>query len=101
PEAALASHPGTTDEWNLCAATGETSGNPKAGRRGAKAWHPDGVGSFHPASGDAGSATQVGPDVFQTQLRVSTRTLGASGGRTSATIHRRRLSIRRGPGLGK
>ena len=32
--------------------------------RGAKAWHPNGVGSIHPASGDAGSAEAVGPDVF-------------------------------------
>jgi len=29
-----------------------------------KAWHSDGAGSIHPAGGDAGTATQVGPDVF-------------------------------------
>src|SRR5499426_449029 len=27
---------------------------PKPDGRGAKAWHPDGVGSIHPAGGDAG-----------------------------------------------
>jgi len=32
--------------------------------RGAKAWHPNGVGSIHPAGGEAGSAEAVGPDVF-------------------------------------
>jgi len=37
--------------------------NPQTGRRGAKAWYPDGVGSIHPAGGDAGAARQVGPDV--------------------------------------
>ena len=36
----------------------KAGGNPEAGRRGAKARHPDGAGSLHPASGDAGSATQ-------------------------------------------
>src|SRR6266404_17487 len=36
----------------------------KAGRRGAKAWHPDGAGSIYSAGGDAGSATQMGPDIL-------------------------------------
>ena len=31
--------------------------------------------SVHPAGGDAGAATQVGPDVFRSQLRVSAWTL--------------------------
>ena len=66
----LASDPGTVAEWDLHAAAGETGRNPEAGRRGAEAWHPDGAGSIHPAGGDAGSATQVGPDVFRSQLRV-------------------------------
>jgi hypothetical protein len=35
-------------------------GNPEAGRRGTKAWYPDGAGSIDPAGGDAGSATQMG-----------------------------------------
>ena len=35
-------------------------GNSQAGWRGAKAWHPFGAGSIHPAGGDAGSATQMG-----------------------------------------
>src|SRR5258706_169805 len=65
PETALASNPGTVVEWDVCAATGKAGGDPEAGRRGAKAWHPDGAGSIYPAGGDAGSATQVGPDVFR------------------------------------
>ena len=43
---------------------GATGGNPEAGRRGAKAWYPDGAGSFDPAGGDAGSITQMGPDIL-------------------------------------
>jgi hypothetical protein len=64
-ETALASHPGTTVERDLRAEAGEAGGNPQAGRRGAKAWHPDGAGSIYPAGGDAGSAEAVGPDVFR------------------------------------
>ena len=41
PETALAGNPGTVVERDLCAASGEAGGNPEAGRRGAKAWHPD------------------------------------------------------------
>src|SRR5262245_19283307 len=37
---------------------------PQAGRRSAQARHSDGAGSIHPASGDASSAAQVGPDVL-------------------------------------
>ena len=47
PEAALASHPGTTVEWDLRAETGEAGGNRQAGRRGAKAWYPDGGFVMH------------------------------------------------------
>ena len=36
-----------------------------AGRRSAQAWHSDRVGSMGPASGDAGFAEAVGPDVFR------------------------------------
>jgi hypothetical protein len=79
-EAALASNPETAAERDLQAATGEAGGNPEAGRGGAKAWHPDSAGSIYPAGGDAGAATQMGRDVLQSQLRVSTWTLGASGG---------------------
>ena len=68
---------------NLQAATGKAGGNPQAGRRGEKARHSDGAGSIYPAGGDAGSATQVGPDVFRTQLRVSSWAVGASGGGTA------------------
>ena len=70
---------------------------PDGGMR--QAWHPNGAGSLHPASGDAGAATQVGPDVFRSQLRVSTWALGASGGSQGAAVHRRRLPLGGGPGL--
>src|ERR1700752_3979736 len=70
PEAALALHTGTAVAWDLPTTTGKASRNPEAGRRGAKAWHPDGAGSFDPAGGDAGSATQMGPDILRTQQRV-------------------------------
>src|SRR6202035_2040292 len=89
-EAALASHPGTTAERDLRAETGEAGGNPQAGRRGAKAWHPDGAGSIHPAGGDAGSAEAMGPDVFRLQLRVPAGTVGSSSGGTGAAVYRRR-----------
>src|SRR5579863_2585342 len=98
PETALASHSGTVVERDLSAATGEEGGNPQAGRRGAQAWHPDGAGSVYSAGGDAGAAKQVGPDVFQSQLRVSAWALGSSGGGTGAAVYRRRLSLVRGLG---
>src|ERR1035438_4950496 len=40
---------------------------PKPDGGGAEAWHPDGAGSIYSAGGDAGTATQMGPDVFRTQ----------------------------------
>jgi hypothetical protein len=58
--------------------------------KGAKAWHPDGVGSIHPAGGDAGSAEAMGPDVFQSQLWVPAGTVGSSSGGSGAAVHRRR-----------
>jgi RNA-directed DNA polymerase len=67
PEAALALDSGRAVARELPTTTGATGGNPEAGRRGAKAWHPDGAGSLDPASGDAGSATQRGPDFLRTQ----------------------------------
>jgi hypothetical protein len=70
PEAALALHTGTAVARDLPTTTGATGGNPEAGWRGAKAWHPDGAGSFDPAGGDAGSATQMGPDLLRTQSRI-------------------------------
>src|SRR5437879_8946201 len=89
PEAALAHDTGTAFAWNLRATTGATGGNPEAGRRGAKAGHPDGAGSIDPASGDAGSATQMGPDILRTQPRIPAETLGASSGSQGAAVHRR------------
>src|SRR6185437_9639244 len=100
-ERALESDPATVVEWNLPTATGETGGNPEAGRRGAQAWYPDGAGSVYPAGGDAGSATQMGPDVFRSQLRVSTQTLGASGDRSGTAVCDRRISLGGGPGFGE
>src|SRR5437879_3079109 len=78
PEAALALHTGAAVAWDLPTTTGATGGNPEAGRRDAKAWHTDGAGSTDPASGDAGSATQMGPDVLRTQPRIPAETFGAS-----------------------
>src|SRR6185312_231740 len=65
PEAALASDPGTAAEWNLRAASGEAGGDGQAGRRSEKVGHSDGAGSFYPAGGDAGTARQMGRDVFR------------------------------------
>src|SRR6266566_10095778 len=96
-EAALALHTGTAVTWDLPTTTGATGGNPKAGRRGAKAWHPDGAGSIHSASGDAGSATQMGPHIFRTQSRVPAETLGASSDSQGAAVHRRGKSLGGGP----
>jgi RNA-directed DNA polymerase len=45
---------------------------------------------FHPASGDAGSAEAVGPDIFRSQLRVPAGTVGSSSGGTGAAVYRRR-----------
>jgi RNA-directed DNA polymerase len=53
-----------------------TGRDPEAGRWNTKAWYSDGVGSIYPAGGDAGSAEQVGPDVFRAQPRVSSRAVG-------------------------
>ena len=92
-ETALASHPKPSAERNLRAEAGEAGGNPQAGRRGAKAWHPDGAGSIYPAGGVAGAATQVGSDVLPTQLRVSTGTVGASRRGPGAAIYRRGLRL--------
>ena len=90
PEGALASHPRTTVERDLQAATGEEGRDTQAGRRGATVGHPDGAGPHGAAGGDAGAATQVGRGIFRTQSRVSARTLGASGGSQGAAVYRRR-----------
>ena len=44
---------------------------------------------------------QVGPDVFRSQLWVSSWALGASGGGAGAAVHRGRLSLVRGLGSGE
>src|SRR6516165_9931232 len=91
PEAALASHPGTTAEWDLRAAAGEAGGNPQAGRgRDAQTWHSLCAGSIYSAGGAAGSTEAVGPDVFRTQLRVPAGTVGSSSGGTSTAVYRGR-----------
>src|SRR5260370_839702 len=99
PEAALALHTGTAVAWDLPTTTGATGGNPEAGRRGAKAWHPDGAGSIYSAGGDAGSATQMGPNLLRTQSRVPAETLGTSSGSQSAAVHRCGPSLGGGPHL--
>src|SRR6266516_3374953 len=93
PEAALASPSGTAVKWDLPTATGEKSRDQEAGRRDAQAGHSDGAGSVDPAGGDAGLARQMGPDVFRTQSRVSSATLGASGGGQGAAVYRRGQSL--------
>src|ERR1700692_2263940 len=98
PEAALALHTGTAVERNLSTTTGQKGGNPEAGRRGAKAGYPDGAGSLDPAGGNAGSATQMGPNILRTQPRVPAETLGASSGSQSAAVHRGGPSLGGRPG---
>src|SRR5215472_4138976 len=101
-ETTLAGHSGTVVERDLCAATGEAGGNPQAGRRRReKTRHSFGAGSIHSAGGDAGSATQVGPDVFRTQLWVSSWAIGSSGGGSGTEVYRRRISLVRGLGFGE
>ena len=97
----LASDPGTVVERGLCAATGEAGGDPEAGRRGAKAGHPNGAGSVHSAGGNGSSATQMGPDVLRTQSGVSSWALGASGSGQGAAVHRGRLPLGCGSGSGE
>ena len=43
--------------------------------------------------GDAGSATAVGPNIFRSQLRFSTGTIGASGCSAGTAVHCRRLQL--------
>ena len=72
-------HSGAIAERDLRTETGEAGGNSEAGWRwGAKAWHPNRTGSLHPASGAAGSAEAMEPDVLPTQLWVPTAAVGAS-----------------------
>src|SRR6266849_235851 len=101
PEAALASPTGTAVERGLPTATGEKSRDREAGRRDAQAGHSDSAGSFCPAGGEAGPAAQMGPDVFRTQSRVSSATLGASGGSQGAAVYRRGQPLGGGSRSGK
>src|SRR3981189_3121098 len=48
------------------------------------------TGPLHSASGDAGSAAAVGPNIFRSQLRFSTETIGASGSSAGTAVHCRR-----------
>ena len=57
------------------------------------AWHPYRAGPLCPASGDAGAAKAVGPDVLPTQLRVPTASIRASRRGSSAAIYRCRLQL--------
>src|SRR5436190_20619708 len=101
PEAAVRSDSGTAAERDLPAASGEAGGDRQARRRGAQARHSNGAGSVYPAGGAAGSASKMGPDVFRTQSRVSSATLGASGGGQGAAVYRRRQPLGGGPRSGK
>src|SRR6266508_109476 len=88
-EATLAGYSGAVAERDLRTETGEAGGNPEAGcRRGAKAWHPNRAGSLHPASGDAGAAEAVEPDVLPLQLWVSTASVGTPSRGAGAAVHR-------------
>src|SRR6516162_3305928 len=69
---------GTTVERDLRTETRAAGRNSKAGwGRDAKTRHSNCVGQVHPASGYAGVAATVGPDIFRPQLRVPTRTVGS------------------------
>src|SRR5436190_3530193 len=101
PEAAVRSDSGTAAERDLPAASGEAGGDRQARRRGAQARHSNGAGSVYPAGGAAGSASQMGPDVFRTQSRISSATLGASGGGQGAAVYRGRQPLGGGSRSGK
>src|SRR5258708_33912203 len=78
---------GAIAERDLRTEAGETGGNPEAGWRGAKAWHPNRAGPLYPASGDAGSAEAMESDVLPIQLWVPTASVGASRRGSSAAVH--------------
>src|SRR5207247_4453572 len=93
-EAALAGHSGAIAERDLRTETGKAGGNPEAGWRwGAKAWRPNRAGSLRPASGDAGTAAAMEPDVLPSQLWISTASVGASSRCPSSTVHYARLRL--------
>src|SRR5258708_31390457 len=97
----MASPTGTADELGLPTSTVEKSRDREAGRRDEQAGHSDSAGSFCPAGGDAGPVAQMGPDVFRTQSRVSSATLGASGGSQGAAVYRRGQPLGGGSRSGK
>ncbi len=74
----MANHPGTAAKWNLQAKAGQAGRDTEAGRWGEKIGHSDCPVSIRSAGGHASSATAMGPNVFQSQLRVSTGAIGAS-----------------------
>ena len=94
-------HPGLTAERDLHDGAGETGGNPQTGRRGAQTWHSNGAGSICPASGDAGLAEAVGPDVFRHQLWFPAGPVDSSGGGASAAVYRCRLRLGGRSGFGE
>src|SRR6516165_7152374 len=59
------------------------------------------AGSLHPASGDAGPAEAMEPDVLPIQLWVPTAAVGASCRGSSAAVHRARLRMGDRPRFGK
>src|SRR5215216_1521034 len=94
----LANHSGTAVKWHLQTAGGEAGRNTQASWWGAAIGYPNSAGSLHPASRNASTATQVGPNLLSPQLRVPTRALGTSGSNQSTAIYRG--GIRLGGGLG-
>src|SRR5262249_18047596 len=88
-------------EGDLRTETGEAGGNPEAGWWGAQAWHPNRAGPLYPASGNAGSAKAMEPDVLPIQLWVPTAAVGASCRGSSAAVHRARLRMGDRPRSGK
>src|SRR5207237_8202829 len=94
PEGALSIHPEKTAEQDLYTAVGKARGNREAGRRrDAKASHPNYARSISPATGDAGSAAAVEPNVFRSQLRFSTGTIRASSSNPSTAVPCGRLRL--------
>ena len=63
----------------LSTAAGEKGEDSQAGRWGTSFGHPHGVGSLYPTGGFAGAAALLGPDVLRAELRLSPRSLSASG----------------------
>src|SRR6266496_3817999 len=80
---------------------GAQGGNTEAARRGTDTGHPDGGGSSDSTGAASGDATAVRTRVFRVELRLSSRTQGASGGGSRPELRGGREAMGRGPGLGE